>query len=89
MTQDAQIERIRLVKARHERDLLRKANVVARGVGFREEGKQLTDQVCIIVSVRSKVTRNQLKSRDIIPEEVEGVPIDVRVTGEIRALGQD
>ena len=88
MAEGGQIERTRAVKARHEKDLLRKANVVAVGVGFREQGGRVSDQVCIVVSVRRKVRRNQISPGDVIPREIEGVPVDVKVTGEIRALKQ-
>jgi hypothetical protein len=88
MVEGGQIERTRAVKARHEKDLLSKANVVAVGVGFREQGGQVSDQVCIVVSVRRKVRLDELSPGDIIPQEIEGVPVDVKVTGEIRALEQ-
>lgn len=74
------------VKRRHERELLRKANVVAAGIGHRSRGGAQTREVCIVVSVRNKVPLSQLKPQDVIPAEVEDVPVDVVETGEIRAL---
>jgi hypothetical protein len=74
------------VKARHEARLMRKANVVGVGVGFREQGGKLTDQVALVVNVTHKLPRDQLAPEDLIPAEIEGVPVDVRETGEIRAL---
>jgi len=74
------------VKRRHERELLRKANVVAVGVGYRAQDGQRTEEVAIVVSVRKKVPATELKPADLIPASLEGVPVDVVETGEIRAL---
>jgi hypothetical protein len=75
------------VKARHEARLMQKANVVGVGVGFREEGGKLTDQVALVINVIRKLPEDQLAPEDVIPAEIEGVPVDVHETGEIRALG--
>ena len=74
------------VKRRHEQELLRKANVVAVGIGYRTRGGNQTPEVCIVVSVRNKVAESNLKLGDLIPASIEGVPVDVVETGEIRAL---
>lgn len=80
------IERVKAVKAAHEKRLLAKANVVGVGVGLRQRGGEFTDQVCIVVSVREKVPSEQLSPADRIPAQIDGVPVDVQVTGEIRAF---
>ncbi len=80
------IERVKAVKAAHEKRLLAMANVVGVGVGLRRRGDKLTDEACIVVSVRRKVPWDQLSPADRIPSQIEGVPVDVQATGEIRAL---
>jgi hypothetical protein len=80
------LQRVKQVKAAHEKSLLAKANVVGVGVGFRHKGSDFTDEVCIVVSVRQKVPSEQLPPGDRIPHQIDGVPVDVQVTGEIRAL---
>jgi hypothetical protein len=80
------IERVRAVKAAHEQSLLAKANVVGVGVGFRRRGQELTDEICIVVSVREKVPSEQLSPTDRIPDCIDGVPVDVQATGEFRAF---
>jgi len=80
------LERIKAVKAAHEADLLRKANVVGVGIGFRQRGGQQTDEICLVVSVRKKVPPDQLAPDDRIPAELEGVPVDVQEVGIIRAF---
>jgi len=85
MSEDA-IQRAMEVKRRHEKQLMRKLNVVAVGVGLRQRGGAPTREVCIVVSVKKKLHPSQLRPVDRIPPSIEGVPIDVVETGEIRAL---
>ncbi len=81
------VQRALDVKRRHERTLLRKANVVAVGVGLRTRGGAATDEVCIVVSVRRKLPAAQLPPADRLPAALDGVPVDVVETGEF--LAQD
>jgi hypothetical protein len=74
------------VKRRHEQELLRKANVVAVGIGYFTKGGVQTKEVCIVVSVKNKVSLSELKPKDVIPAELEDVPVDVVESGEVRAL---
>lgn len=74
------------VKRRHEQELLRKANVVAVGVGYRRRGGVQTREVSIVVSVKNKIPLSVLKPGEAIPAQIEDVPVDVVETGEIRAL---
>ena len=83
---DQTMQRVLEVKRHHERKLLRMANVVAVGVGYRIRGGQQTQEVSIVVSVSKKAPVSDLKPADLIPASVDGVPVDVVETGEIRAL---
>ena len=83
---DQTTQRALKVKRRYEQELRRKANVVAVGVGYRTRGGVLTKEVCIVVSVKNKVPLSELKPEDVIPAEIENVPVDVVETGVIRAL---
>ena len=82
---DQAVKRAQDVKRRHEAELMRKPNVVAVGVGFRSRGGQPTSEVCIVVSVKTKVPAAQLKRGELLPTSIDGVPIDVVETGAIRA----
>jgi hypothetical protein len=73
------------IKRKHEDELMGKANVVAVGVGLRTRRGQSTNEVCIVVSVTHKVPAAQLKHSDLVPNMLEGVPVDVLETGEIMA----
>lgn len=83
---EGQLARVQAVKAAYEQDLLRKANVVGVGIGYRQRGGRAVNELAIIVSVTHKVPRDQLAPEDIIPSELEGVPVDVQAVGELRAL---
>ena len=74
------------VKRRHEQEILRKANVVAVGVGYCTRGGIQLADVCIVVSVNNKVPQSTLDPQDVIPAKIEDVPTDVVETGPIRAL---
>lgn len=78
------LEAIR-VKQIHEADLLAKANVLGVGVGMRRQGGEPTDEVAVVVLVSRKIPAAQLAPSDVIPQQIEGVPVDVLEVGEIRA----
>jgi len=80
------IETARALLADVRHDLLKKANVVAVGVGYKvTEGKR-TDELALICSVESKKGKQFLASKDVIPASIQSVPTDVYPTGTIRAL---
>jgi hypothetical protein len=67
---------IQEVKARHEARLMEKPGVVAVGIGRDADGRQ-----AIIVSL----DRERPDTRAAMPEELEGYPVRVQVTGPVRA----
>ncbi len=80
------IAQAQAVKAKYEPMLMRKSNVVGVGVGLQERGGQPTGNVAIVVSVREKLPPDRIAPQDMIPTELDGVPVDVRATGAFRAL---
>ena len=86
MASQEAVARAQAVKAKYERELMRKRSVIGVGVGLRERAGQTTDEVCIVVSVREKLPPDQLAPQDVIPTQLEGVPVDVKATGTFRAL---
>lgn len=83
---DERMERIRAVKSAYESRLLGMANVVGVGIGFRMKGGELTGEPAIIVSVSDKLPPEQLRSGEVIPAELEGVPVDVQAVGRLLAF---
>jgi hypothetical protein len=84
---DPSLQRAHTVKEAHEQRLLRMANVVGVGVGLRRRAGAQSREVAIVVLVSRKVPRIQLSPKDVIPAEIEGVPVDVQEVGEVRAQG--
>jgi hypothetical protein len=80
------MEEVRRVKAEYEAELMRKSGVTGVAIGYKHVDGKRTDQLCIICYVMEKRTVGDLKARDIIPEAIEGVPVDVVESGQIRAL---
>ena len=74
------------VKSRHEENLMRKANVVGVGVGLRRQGGEILNQPAIVVSVTEKKPLDSLMPDDVIPSELDGVPVDVQAVGHLRAF---
>ncbi len=79
------LEKVKAVKRAYEKELMAKANVVGVGVGLREKGGVRTKSVALVVMVSQKLPRSQLAAKDVIPSQIEGVPVDVQEVGEIRA----
>lgn len=86
MTMAKGIEEIRAVKDRHGESLLEKENVVGLGIGYKEVEGQETGLLSLVVMVRKKESPPQLDATDLIPSEIEGVPVDVKEVGKIVAL---
>ncbi|MBO9370618.1 MAG: hypothetical protein J7575_05985 [Chloroflexi bacterium] len=81
-----EMARIRAVKAAHEAELMRKANVVGVGIGLRQRDGQYTGELALIVSVTHKVPPEELDAEDLVPQEIDGIPVDVQAVGTLRAL---
>ncbi|TET11123.1 MAG: hypothetical protein E3J86_03740 [Candidatus Thorarchaeota archaeon] len=80
------MEKAREVKKKHEAELMKKSGVVGVAIGYKHIDGRETNQICIVCYVVEKKTEEDLETRDIIPEEIEGVPIDVVETGRIQAF---
>jgi hypothetical protein len=78
--------RVAQVRARHEQELLRYPNVVGVAIGQRVHQGTPTGELCLVVYVERKVAPDQLAAGELLPAEVEGVPLDVVETGAIQAL---
>ena len=74
----AQLERARSIKQAHETELLKKPNVVGVGVGFRQIGGKPTRDVAIVVMVKVKLPAADLQPQDSLPDQIEGIPVDVQ-----------
>ncbi|TFH35626.1 MAG: hypothetical protein E4G99_06865 [Anaerolineales bacterium] len=84
---DSAYRRAEEVKQRYQAEILAKANVVGIGVGYRSRKRALTEEVAIIVLVTQKQPRTELAAEDIVPSEIENVPVDVQEVGDISPHG--
>ncbi len=82
---DAGLARAQIVRQAHEAELLRMTNVVGVGVGLRTRGGRRQREVALVVMVRQKVPRTMLAEADVLPAEIDGVPVDVVEVGDISA----
>ena len=82
------LDRLKATKRAHEARLMQMANVVAVGIGYRRRGGKTTDELAIVVSVKSKVAPDHLDAENTIPAEIDGVPVDVQVVGVLKT-GED
>lgn len=83
--QEPALEHAQAVRKAHESELLRRANVVGVGVGLRTQGGRRQPQVALVIMVRQKVPRAMLAEADVLPAEIDGVPVDVVEVGNITA----
>ena len=82
----AEAMKLAAVRARHEPALLAYPNVVGVSEGVRTRGGAPTGERCIVVYVQRKVPRDQLREDQVLPRELEGVPVDVVEIGRLEPL---
>jgi hypothetical protein len=56
------------------------------GIGLRQRGGELTDEPVIVVSVLQKKPAGNIDAKDVIPTELDGVPVDVQTVGKLKAF---
>jgi len=79
------LQAVAAAKRAYVRSLMRRRNVVACGVGFKETEGRLTEEPCVVVSVTRKVPAAQLTSKDLVPRYVGPVRTDVQEMGVFHA----
>lgn len=84
MTEGQALENARRVSRAHADSLLAKANVVGVGVGYRQGSES---DLVLVVMVDRKLAADSLDENDLVPGEIEGIQVEVRAVGEIRAQG--
>ena len=77
---------VRAAKAMHEASIFARANVVGLAVGHKMVRGEETGERCVVVYVERKRPETELRARDVVPKEVEGVRTDVVETGRFQAL---
>lgn len=83
MVQRTAAEKAQAVKQAYQDTLMAKKNVVGVGIGLRHRNGQRTDELGLVVLVSKKVPQAFLDPQDIIPSEIEGIPVDVKEVGAL------
>lgn len=84
MNDDFHVERVFSIKEKYQKELMSKANVVGVGVGYRQQGGIYTDEVALVVFVRTKLPMQQLAYEDVVPSQLDGYGVDVLEVGDVR-----
>ena len=82
----AKMEEIRIIKEKHEAELMKKAGVTGCAIGYKQVDGLQTDELCLVCYVKEKKPEQKLRKKDLIPKEIEAIPIDVVESGEFKAL---
>jgi len=77
MTDEVSVRRAQRLKEANAERLRRFPNVTGVGVGLQEVGGRRTSTVAIRVYVARKLPVAELAPQDVLPSEVDGVPVDV------------
>lgn len=85
MIHDEATARAMLVQTKYTEQLLRIPHVVGVAIGLRQRGGEYTGEVCLVVLVDRKLPVSELDSNDLIPPELDGVPVDVQEIGQPQA----
>lgn len=82
MSSDPALERAREISRAHSDSLLAKPNVVAVGLGYLDDSPT---ELTLVVMVEQKMPLSALAEDEIVPSEIDGLPVEVRVVGEVSA----
>jgi len=81
----ARKEDIMLLQKAISSTILKAANVLGLGLGYKETQSLATKELALIVMVREKLPLSLLKKRDKIPPQFDKIPVDVLQVGKINA----
>jgi hypothetical protein len=84
-TIEERVKRATEVQARYAEKLMKMPHVVGVAVGFTSHGGMRSADVGVIVMVDHKLPEAQLAPEELIPRELDGVPVDVQETGVFSA----
>ncbi len=76
--------KLHTVRTMYQKWLMSKANVVGVGIGTQKRQGKDTGVPALVVMVGKKIPRGQLSAEDLIPTEIDGVPVDVQEVGTLR-----
>ncbi len=78
--------RARAARNAHVNELMSMPHVVGCGIGFRKVGGVQTSEIAVVVMVDEKLPPESLAPHELIPAELDGVPVDIQEVGSLKAL---
>jgi hypothetical protein len=81
MRDDERFSQISDVQARHAPALMQKPHVIGVGIGNKKVKGQATGDLALVVMVDEKLPLAQLAPDEVLPRELDGVPVDVQAMG--------
>lgn len=78
--------RLSTILSQHEAALMNFPNVIGVAEGIRTKGGKPTGESCLVVYVSRKIPKSKLRKKEILPREVDGLPIDVVEVGRVEPL---
>ncbi len=82
----ATINDVTMAKTQYVKALKSKLNVNGVAVGHKITNGKDTGQLCVTVLVKKKVAKAALSNKDLVPQSLDGIPVDVKEVGEIVAF---
>lgn len=78
---------INKIKAKYERELMKKCHLEAIAVGHKIKGGRDTGEEAIVCFVQHKIFPSMMDKEEVVPEKLEGIKTDVvEIGGEIRPM---
>lgn len=81
MGQDEQTAKATLVQTKYTEMLLKIPHVMGVAVGLQKKNGVYTGEVCLVVMVDQKQPADSLTPQELIPSQLDGVPVDVQEIG--------
>jgi hypothetical protein len=78
---------VKAAKVKHEKEIMKRKNVVGVGVGHRMTHGSPTEELCIRVYVEKKLPKSKLSKADLIPSKFGSVRTDIVEVGKIIQYG--
>ena len=85
MNNDKRMAEISSVQTKYQEELMAYPHVVGVGIGMRQIDGEYTDELSLVVMVDEKIPIAQLAEENILPDELDGIDVDVQETGEFSA----
>lgn len=76
---------VKILKEKNLESLKKKLNVNGVGVGHKIVNGKDTGEICLTVLVREKVSKASLAKKDLIPDSLNNIPVDVVQIGNVVA----